>query len=138
MTQASCSTKIHASVDAIWQVICDFSAAGQYLTGVETCTVEDEGVGALRTLTSTDGGMIVERLESLDVATHQLSYSLLTDTPFRNCLTTISLRELGSTSTELEWFAVFEPDGIPASEAEQMLQSALSENCLALKQFMER
>ena len=57
---------IRTSADVIWQVISDFGAAGQYLSGVVTCTVTGEGVGALRTLTSTDGSTIVERLEALD------------------------------------------------------------------------
>ena len=80
---------IDASADAIWQVISDFGAADQYLAGVVDCTVEGEGVGALRTLTSADGSAIVERLETLDTASQRLSYALLTDTPFGNCLTTI-------------------------------------------------
>jgi hypothetical protein len=48
----------------------------------------------LRTLTSADGGTIVERVEALDEAAHRLSYALLTNTPFRNCLTTMAVRDL--------------------------------------------
>ncbi len=138
MTQASCKTTINIPADAIWQVISDFGAAGQYLTGVVNCTVEGAGVGALRTLTSADGSTVVERLEVLDEDTHRLSYALLTDTPFLNCLTTMALRDLSPSQAELEWSATFEADGIPAIEAEQMLEGALSANCLALKLFMER
>ena len=138
MTQASYSTTIHASADDLWQVISDFGAAGQYLIGIVTCTVEGEGVGALRTLTSADGSSIVERLETQDEAAHQLSYALLTDTPFRNCLTTMTIHDLAPNQVELEWSAVFEPDGIPASEAVEMMESALSANCLTLEQYMER
>jgi len=138
MTQASCKTTINSSADAIWQVISEFGAAGQYLSGIVTCTVEGAGVGALRTLTSADGSTVIERLDALDGDTRQLSYALLTDTPFRDCLTTMVVRELPPSQVELEWSASFEPDGIPASEAEQMLEGAMSANCLALKQFMER
>jgi hypothetical protein len=138
MAQASCSTTIHASADTIWQVISNFGPAGQYLSGVVTCTVEGEGIGALRTLTSADGCAIIERLEALDEVTHQLRYALLTDTPFRNCLTIMTIHELTPSQVELEWSATFEADGIPASEAEQMLEGALSANCMSLKKFMER
>ena len=138
MNQAFCKTTIHASADALWQVISDFGAAGQYLSGVVTCTVEGEGAGTLRTLTSADGSKIIERLETWVEADHKLSYALLTDTPFRNCLTTMTIHNLAPSQVELEWFATFEPDGIPASEAGQMLESALAANCLTLKQFMER
>ncbi len=81
---------------------------------------------------------IVERLEALDEVTHRLSYALLTDTPFRNCLTTMQVRDLGPSLAELEWSATFEADGLPADEAREMLEGALTANCLALKQFLER
>ena len=137
MTQASCKLSIDIPADAIWQVIGDFSAACQYLVGVVNCTVEGEGVGARRTLTSADGSMIVERLETLDGVARRLSYALLTDTPFRDCLTTMTVRELGRSRAEVEWSATFEADGLPAEEARELLADALAANCLALKQFME-
>ena len=86
---------IHAPADAIWQVISDFGAACQYLVMVDDCSVVGQGIGALRTLTSTDGSTIVERLEALDAAARRLSYALLTDTPFGNCLTMMAVRDLG-------------------------------------------
>jgi hypothetical protein len=76
-------------------VISDFGAACQYLTMVVNCSVEGEGIGALRTLSSADSSTIVERLETLDGAAHRLSYTLLTDTPFRDCVTTMAVRDLG-------------------------------------------
>ena len=138
MTQASSKIIISAPIDAVWQVISDFGAAGRYLAGVVNCTVDGAGVGALRTLTSADGSTIVERLEMLDQAARRLSYALLTDTPFRNCLTTIIVRDLGPSQAELEWLATFEADGLPTSEAVALLASALAANGLVLKQLLER
>jgi Polyketide cyclase / dehydrase and lipid transport len=137
MTQAACKITIHARVDAVWRVISDFGAACHYLDMVVKCTVEGTGVGALRTLTSADGGMVVERLETLDKDAYRLSYSLLTDTPFGNCLTTVTVRDLGQGQCELEWSVTFQPAGLPASEAQEMLEGALAANCAALKQFIE-
>jgi len=137
MIQVSSKITIYAPADAIWQVISDFGATGLYLVGVVDCTVTGEGVGAQRTLTNVDGSTIVERLETLDEAAQRLSYSLLTDTPFGNLLTTMALRDLGPSQAELAWSASFEPDGLPASEAAALLEGALAENCLALKQFLE-
>lgn len=137
MAQASSRIVIHVPAYAIWQVISDFGAAGQYLAGVIDCTVEGEGVGAQRTLTNVDGSTIVERLETLDSAAQQLSYALLTDTPFGDCLTTMTVHDLGPSQAELSWWASFQPIGIPMSEAVDLMENALAENCLALKQFME-
>ena len=94
-------------------------------------------MGSLRTLTSTDGSTVVERLETLDAAAHRLSYILLTDTPFGDCLTTLAVRDLGPNQAGLAWSATFQSDGLPESEAVDLLEGALAANCLALKQFME-
>ena len=69
---------------------------------------------------------------------HRLGYALLTDTPFGNCLTTMSVRDRGPNQAELAWSATFQPDGIPPSEAVALLEGALAANCLALKQLLER
>ena len=128
---------INRPADAIWRVISDFGAICQYLTRVVHCTVEGDGVGALRTLTSVDDSTIVECLEALDKNARTLSYTLLTDTPFRNCLTIMTVHIIGPNQAELEWSATFEADGLPANEAKELMEAALAANCLALKQFME-
>jgi hypothetical protein len=87
---------IHAPADAVWQVLSAFGAACQYLFRVVDYTVVGAGVGALRTLTSPDGSTIVERLGALDDAAYRLSYVLLTDTPFRNCFTTMAASDPGA------------------------------------------
>ena len=66
----------------------------------------------------------------------QLRYVLLTDTPFRN-RTTMMIRELAPNQVELEWSATFEPEGIPANEAVDLLAGALAVSCVALMPFME-
>jgi mxaD protein len=124
-------------MEAVWRVISDFGAAGAYLAEVGDCTVEGTGVGAVRTLTLADGSTLDERLAALDEASRRLSYALLTDTPFGNCLTTMSVSDLGPNRAELVWSASFQPIGIPPSEAVDLLEGPLAANCLALKQFME-
>lgn len=138
MTKVSKSITIDQPADVVWRVISDFGAAGQHLAGVVDCTVEGEGVGALRTLTHADGSTTLESLESRDEADQQLSYALLTDTPFGNCLTTMALRDIDPNQTELAWSASFQPVGIPPSEAVDLLEGALAANCLVLKQFLEQ
>ena len=59
MTQACSTITIRAPADAVWQLIGRFDAA-QDLSGVVRCTVEGEGVGAVRRLTSADGTTVVE------------------------------------------------------------------------------
>jgi len=137
MVWTSRTITIGATADTIWRAIAPFGTIDRYLPRLVACTVTRQGVGAERTLTSADGSTVVERLESLDEAAHRLSYSLLTDTPFRNCLTTMSVRPLGPGQAALEWSATFEPDGLPESEAVALLESVLAADCLALKRCLE-
>jgi hypothetical protein len=74
----------------------------------------------------------------LDDVTHRLSYALLTDTPFRDWVTTMAVSDLGPNRAELAWSASFHPDGLPVSEAMTLLEDALTANCLTLKQWLER
>jgi hypothetical protein len=135
MTRASSSIIVDISADAMWRVIGDFGAACQYLSMVVDCTVTGTGVGALRRLTSADGSTIVERLDRLDDVAHRLNYALLTDTPFRDCLTTVTVHDLGRGQCEVTWSATFQADGLPASEAREMLEGAFEQNGRALEQF---
>jgi hypothetical protein len=137
MAQASSQIMINASADAIWQVISVFGMADQYLAGVVDCTVAGDGVGARRNLTAIDGSTIVEQLETLDASAQRRSYALLTDTPFGNCLTSMTISDLGPNQAELVWSSTFNATGIPEDEAVALLEGALAANCLALRQFME-
>ncbi len=138
MTHASSTIRIDVPAATIWSVISEFGAAVQYLVMVVACTVEGQGIGARRTLKSVDGSTIVECLDALDTAAQYLSYTLLTDTPFRDCVTTMVLRYIGPNQTDLVWSATFEADGLPANEAAALLEGALAANCRALKGFIEQ
>ena len=137
MLNATQVVTIHAPVDTIWQTISDFGAGSRYLVMVTLCTVQDAGIGALRTLIYLDGSVIVERLETLDEAAHCLSYTLLSDTPFGSCLTTMALRALSPDQAELTWTASFQPASLPVNESMSLMKGMLAANCQALKQLLE-
>ena len=137
MSYASSKIIIDAPADAIWHVLSDFGAACRYLALIVNCTVEGQGIGAVRTLSYADGSVIVERWETLDEAAHRLSYALLSDTPFRDCLATLTVHALSLKQCEVEWSATFQSDGLPVHEAVDLLEGALTANCLALKEFVE-
>lgn len=128
---------IHASVDAIWQVIGDFGAGAEYISMVRHCSVQGAGIGAVRTLTYLDGSVILERLEMVDEAAHCLSFTLLSDTPFGSCLTTMALQVSGPKQAELSWAADFQPTSLPANEALSLMEGMLASNCQTLKQVLE-
>lgn len=137
MTWTSNTITINVRVDALWEAVSAFGAIELYLPKIVSCQASGDGPGALRTLTSPDGGVIVERLESLNHADRRLTFSLLTDTPFHNCLTTLHTYPIGSSQSALEWTVSFEPDGLPEGEAVALLASALAADSLSFKRSLE-
>lgn len=138
MTKVSCTITIQKSAESIWQVISDFGAGSQYIPLITRCMLTGTGTGALRVLTYLDGNQIVERLEMLNDAEHCLSYTLLSDTPFGSCLTTMALLAKSPDQAELTWSANFGPPSLPLDEAVSLMEAMLADNCLALKHMLER
>lgn len=64
------------SAEKVWQRIRDFSDLS-WLPGVTDCTVEGEGVGAVRTVTTADGGKVVEVLSAHDDGSHAFGYRII-------------------------------------------------------------
>ena len=48
----------------------------------------------------------------------------------------MTVRDLGPNQAELAWSATFEPDGLPASEAVELLEGAFELNGRALQHFL--
>ena len=58
-----------APIDAVWSYFRDFGGVGKWGGGmVKSCTVEGEGVGAVRTIALAQGNPIRERLVQFDDA----------------------------------------------------------------------
>lgn len=103
-----------ASADAVWERLADFGNMG-WMPGVESCTVEGEGIGAVRAISM--GPMTIkERLESLDAEGRSLTYSIVEGPlPTQNYLATITVSEQGS-GCRVDWTATFDlPEGVDES-----------------------
>lgn len=93
MSQVVLRATIGASADEVWATISDFNGAPNYLGGLATSTMEGEGVGAVRTVTTKDGTQVQERLERFDPATYLLSYTIIAGPlPMANYVATMQLQ----------------------------------------------
>jgi hypothetical protein len=114
---------INASAEAVWETISRFGGLEEFIPAVASCSLEGSGVGAMRSLALQDGGMVHERLETLDEAARTLQYSITeSPLPFTDYLATMQVRDAGSGQCEIEWSSTFEPDGVSEAEAVEMLQ----------------
>lgn len=115
----------------VWEVLRGFGDLAKWADGIEACSVEGEGVGAVRTLTVRGGISLRERLESFSDAERRYSYSIPGETvfPFSNYLSTVQVEDLGGERTRVDWRGSFEPKGDAA--AGQNLVRGIYEGALA-------
>lgn len=95
--------------------------------GVPTSS-EGSGIGMTRTLTF-GKSEFVERLESLDEATHTTSYSLVEGPlPAKDYVGTIRLEPAGDKATRIVWSGTYEPLGEtdPGPNMEAVYRSGIS------------
>ncbi len=120
MPRIQIEEELPAGADAAWKLVREFGAIADYAPGIESCEVEGDGVGALRTL-KMGGAVIVERLESLDDAARRFSYSI-TDGPMpvENYLATVSISEAGADRSRIEWTTTFDAPGMPDEQAQAL------------------
>ncbi|TCP56907.1 ribosome-associated toxin RatA of RatAB toxin-antitoxin module [Tamaricihabitans halophyticus] len=113
---------VPADVDTVWQVVRDFNGLPTWHPGLTSSEIESghgaNEVGAVRKLTTPDGGLIRERLVTLDDTDRSYTYDIL-ESPFpvRTYRSTIRLAPVTSTEeTFVEWWCDFTSE--EADEAE--------------------
>jgi len=116
------SIKLSAPAEEVWGRIGPFGALADWHPAIDRCTVEGEGVGAVRTLRIMGGAEVKERLEAQDDGARSATYAgveiPLPVTDYRGTLTVAPEPDGGCTVT---WQATFEPDGVPEEMATQMI-----------------
>ncbi|GAB2472093.1 SRPBCC family protein [Jatrophihabitans fulvus] len=113
---------IPAPIDRVWAVVRDFDRLPAWHPAIGTSTLEsgsDGQCGSVRRLTLGDGGVVTERLVSLDDDEHRLVYTII-ECPFavRRYVSTMHLSPITETGeTFMEWFAEYDGD---AADEEQL------------------
>lgn len=114
MTKANVNEKVNAPADKVWNVLGDFG--GVDVGGmIESCDVEGDGVGAVRTIKLAGGaGQVVERLEAYDPASKTFTYAIINDDcplPVANYSATVKIEDNGDDTCTVDWTGSFEPKG---------------------------
>src|SRR5262245_25677393 len=122
MARVEVQDEIDAAKETVWEVVSDFGGVKRISPDVESCAVEGNGVGAVRTI-HLNGIKIQERLEGLDPKGYTFSYSMLEGPiPFKNYLAHVVLSDAGPKRTTINWSGTFEPAGMPAEQLEQLVR----------------
>ena len=129
------SDEIDAPAAAVWSIMGDFGGVASWSKGIESCEVEGDGVGAVRTLTMPGGVQIRERLESHDDSTHTFQYSIVEPSPLpaTGYLATVAITAIDEQRARIDWSSTFEPSA-DAEQVRGLIQGIYTGGIAALKQ----
>lgn len=126
MARAYASGVVAASADDVWEVVRDFDGLPSWHPAI-TASEMEEGtnlvVGAVRRLTLDGGGVVKERLVTLDDVDRSYTYEFTDPGPFpvRTYRSTVRIAPVTSTGHAfVEWWSWFDADA--ADEAELVQQ----------------
>lgn len=123
MAAVKVSERIEAGADAVWALLRDFGGVDRVMKGIESCTLEGEGIGAVRTIRMPGGVEIRERLEALDDAARRLQYAIVGEGPLPvdDYLATIQVVEEDG-GCRVDWSGSFEPRGVALEKVAPMVE----------------
>ncbi|HDY8665731.1 TPA: SRPBCC family protein [Klebsiella pneumoniae] len=125
--------EIPASVDQVWQLMGGFDSLPDWLPFIPKSMVSEGG--RVRTLTTSDGGTVIERLEAFDNRQRSYSYSIIqAPFPVVDYLSTIAVVATADNNiTRVEWSGSFTPVNVSDADAEALFSGIYRDGLQALK-----
>lgn len=124
MAEVRVEEEVAAPAAAVWDLLGDFGGVARWAGAVESCELEGEGVGAVRSLRM-GGTSLRERLEAFDEAGRSFTYSMLEPAPLpvSDYRATVTVHALGDDRCRVEWVGTFEPkEGAPPEQVDAMVR----------------
>ena len=128
-----------ALADAVWRFFQDFGGISKWAGSmIKSCTLEGEGVGAVRTLTLAQGNPLRERLVQFDDADRSFSYAIIgpRDLPVDDYVGSVKLRANGAKSTTIDWIGTFDAKGAPEADAKRIVEGIYRGAIAAIKKAL--
>lgn len=98
-----------APIGEVWAIIAAIGAEKAWIEGVQACSLQGAGCGALRTLTMPDF-VAIEKIEECDPELHRVVYRLQDPAgiPLKEAFGTMQLTALTLDRTRLDWLSYAE------------------------------
>ena len=139
MSEVHVNEAVAAPAGKVWELVRDFGGVARWGgPALQSCTVEGEGVGAVRRIGLPGGLSIAERLEGFDDAGRSLSYAIVEKSPIpvKNYLSTIRILEDGAQACRVDWSSTFEPDGAGEEQAQAMIRGGYTGGIAGLRKAL--
>lgn len=109
-------------VDTLWATVSGFGDVDKWMPGVESCVLEGEGAGTVRTMVS-DGNTFKEKLLAVDEENRKITYTIVeAPLPVTDYEATMQLTDKGDGKTEMIWQSTWEPAGVPLEQVEKIFK----------------
>lgn len=113
------TAEVAAAPDKVWAAIGDFCGIGRWHPVIAKCELSDDK--KTRTLTTGDGGKLIETLDTWDDAGMSYTYRIQeSPLPVQNYVSTLKVTGSGDKSM-IEWFSTFDPKGASEDEAKKVM-----------------
>lgn len=108
-----------SSADAVWAKVGDFCGIANFLPGLKCALSAD---GKTRTLTTDQGGVVVEHLENRDDKARSYSYTIIDSGPLpvANYHSTIAVNPAGAGSS-IVWSGKYDAKGASDADAKKVI-----------------
>lgn len=133
MAKTLVSIEIPASADDIWQLMGGFDTLPDWLPFIPKSVISEGG--RVRSLTTSDGGTVIERLEAFDNRQRSYTYSIIqAPFPVVDYLSTITVVATDdSRISRVEWSGEFTPVNVSDAEAKALFTGIYQDGLVALK-----
>lgn len=136
MATASISVDVDVPAEKVWAVVGGYDNLPQWLTLVETSTLEDGG--RVRRLSAAGGAVIVERMLSFDESQRHFSYCHIeAPDPVTDYVAHMKVDALAPDRSRVTWASSFVPSGIGEAEAVAHVEGIYRAGLASLKQVLE-
>src|SRR5262245_51635504 len=124
------------TVDKAWALIGDFCGIKDWHPAIANCELKEMDGAKIRTLTTKDGAVLVEKLTAWDDASHSYSYEILeSPLPVANYASTIVVEEDDEPDTvAITWSSTFDANGKTDDEAREIISGIYVAGLGALKE----
>jgi hypothetical protein len=141
MAKVHVHDSFNAPADAVWSFFRDFGGVQKFAGPmVKSCTIEGDGIGAVRTIALAQGAPIRERLVQFDDQAKSFSYAILgaCDLPIDDYVGTVQIRADGPSRSTIDWIGTFDPKGAPEAAAKQVVEGIYKGGIDAIKNALGR
>lgn len=121
MSEVKRSLALNVPAAEVWKLIGGFGDIPDWHPAAASCTLHDERGETRRVISLVGGGSITERLVAQDDAAMSCTYAIVeSPLPVSEYQSTISVTP-SSGGCEVQWSGRFEPAGVPATRAEEVV-----------------